>query len=114
MVKLYLEGMAFLQNTFSYSCLKATTKLVTEYISYSFNVLSEQVLRILDGDLLMDTNYASPGYDIGNHSGRICADQQQYYSGSLVNEALDDFSGKLSLDGLRLGTRQKTSCEDHL
>ncbi|GMI82126.1 hypothetical protein like AT3G13690 [Hibiscus trionum] len=66
-----------------------------------------QVLRILDGNMLMDSNYASPGYDIGNHSGRICADQQQYYSGSLVNEALDDFSGKLSLDGLRSRTRQK-------
>ncbi|KAK8581163.1 hypothetical protein V6N13_144204 [Hibiscus sabdariffa] len=65
-----------------------------------------QVLRILDGDMLMDTNNASPGYDIGNHSGRICSDQQQRYSGSLVNEALEDLSGKLSLDEPRSGTRR--------
>ncbi|GMI91775.1 hypothetical protein like AT3G13690 [Hibiscus trionum] len=43
-----------------------------------------QVLRILEGDMLMDTNYTSPGYDIGNRSGQICAEQQQYYSGSLT------------------------------
>ncbi|KAE8688544.1 Proline-rich receptor-like protein kinase PERK13 [Hibiscus syriacus] len=43
-----------------------------------------QVLRILEGYVLIDANYASPGYDVGNQSGRICADQQQYYSGSLV------------------------------
>ncbi|XWS18873.1 hypothetical protein CRYUN_Cryun32bG0082300 [Craigia yunnanensis] len=30
-----------------------------------------QVLRILEGDMLMDTNYTSPGYDVGNCSGRI-------------------------------------------
>ncbi|KAE8699438.1 Proline-rich receptor-like protein kinase PERK8 [Hibiscus syriacus] len=72
-----------------------------------------QVLRILEGDVLIDANYSSPGYDIGNQSGRTCADQQQYYSGSLVNEALEDFSGKLALDGLRSGTR-RTSSADHL
>ncbi|KAE8656253.1 Proline-rich receptor-like protein kinase PERK12 [Hibiscus syriacus] len=48
-----------------------------------------QVLRILEGDMLMDTNY---GYDIGHCSGQI---------GSLANEVLEDFSGKLSPDGLR-------------
>ncbi|XVF25111.1 hypothetical protein REPUB_Repub13aG0185800 [Reevesia pubescens] len=72
-----------------------------------------QVLRILEGDMLMDTNYTSPGYDVGNRSGRIWAEQQQQYSGGpLVNEALEGFSGKLSLDGLRLGAR-RTSCEDN-
>ncbi|MBA0691157.1 hypothetical protein Goari_008800 [Gossypium aridum] len=71
-----------------------------------------QVLRILEGDMLMDSNYTSPRYDIGNHSGRVCADQK-YYSGSLVNEALEEFNGKLYLDGLRSGTR-RTSCADHL
>ncbi|OMO66299.1 hypothetical protein COLO4_30643 [Corchorus olitorius] len=70
-----------------------------------------QVLRILEGDMLMDSNYASPGYDVGNRSGRIWAEQQQHYSGPLVNEALEGFSGKLSLDGLRPGAR-RTSCED--
>lgn len=70
-----------------------------------------QVLRILEGDMLMDTNYASPGYDVGNRSGRIWADQQQHYSGPMVNEALvEGFSGKLSLDGLRPGAR-RSSCE---
>ncbi|XVE51960.1 hypothetical protein DITRI_Ditri02bG0081800 [Diplodiscus trichospermus] len=70
-----------------------------------------QVLRILEGDILMDTNYISPGYDIGSRSGQIWAEQQQRYSGSLVNEPLEGFSGKLSLDGLRPGAR-RTSCED--
>ncbi|KAK9022648.1 hypothetical protein V6N11_002895 [Hibiscus sabdariffa] len=73
-----------------------------------------QVLRILEGNMLMDTNYASPAYDIvGDRNGRICSEQQQYYSGSLVNEALENFSGKLSLDGLRSVIR-RTSCADHL
>ncbi|XVF26935.1 hypothetical protein REPUB_Repub14bG0063200 [Reevesia pubescens] len=72
-----------------------------------------QVLRILEGDMLMDTNYTSPGYDVGNRSGRIWAEQQQHYSGPLVNKALEGFSGKLSLDGLRPGAR-RTSCEDNL
>ncbi|XP_022720908.1 inactive protein kinase SELMODRAFT_444075-like [Durio zibethinus] len=72
-----------------------------------------QVLRMLEGDMLMDTNYSSPGYDVGNCSGRIWAEQQQRYSGSLVNEALEGFSGKLSLYGLSPGART-TSCEDDL
>ncbi|PPD92267.1 hypothetical protein GOBAR_DD10811 [Gossypium barbadense] len=71
-----------------------------------------QVLRILEGDMLMDSNYSLPRYDIGNRSGRVCADQK-YYSGSLENEALEEFNGKLYLDGLRSGTR-RTSCADHL
>ncbi|EOY27085.1 hypothetical protein SCA6_019647 [Theobroma cacao] len=72
-----------------------------------------QVLRILEGDMLMDTNYTSPGYDVGNRSGRIWAEQKQHYSGPLVNEASEGFSGKLSLEGLRPGTRRK-SCEEDL
>ncbi|XP_021293751.1 inactive protein kinase SELMODRAFT_444075-like [Herrania umbratica] len=72
-----------------------------------------QVLRILEGDMLMDTNYTSPGYDVGNRSGRIWVEQKQHYSGPLVNEALEGFSEKLSLEGLRPGTRRK-SCEDDL
>ncbi|XVE88738.1 hypothetical protein DITRI_Ditri19aG0093000 [Diplodiscus trichospermus] len=65
-----------------------------------------QVLRILEGDMLVDTNYTSPGYDVGNRSGRIWSDQQQHYSGHMVNEALEGFCGKLSLDGLRPGAQR--------
>ncbi|KAJ6704339.1 PROLINE-RICH RECEPTOR-LIKE PROTEIN KINASE PERK4 [Salix viminalis] len=37
-----------------------------------------QVLRILEGDMLVDTNYmATPGYDVGNRSGRVYIEQQQ-------------------------------------
>ncbi|KAA3479264.1 inactive protein kinase [Gossypium australe] len=72
-----------------------------------------QVLRILEGDVLMNTNYTSPGYDVGNCSGRFWAEQQRSYSGPLMSDTLDEFSGKLSLDGARPRTR-RTSCEDHL
>lgn len=62
----------------------------------------EKVLRILEGDMLMDANYTStPGYDVGNRSGRIWVErQQQHYSGPMSNEAVEGFS-KLSLDTLR-------------
>ncbi|KAK8664341.1 hypothetical protein V6N13_084134 [Hibiscus sabdariffa] len=72
-----------------------------------------QVLRILEGDVLMNANYSSPGYDVGNRSGRLWTEQQRHYSGPLASDSLDGFSGKLSLDGLRPRTR-RTSCEDHL
>ncbi|TYH48488.1 hypothetical protein ES332_D10G070200v1 [Gossypium tomentosum] len=72
-----------------------------------------QVLRILEGDVLMNTNYTSPGYDVGNRIGRFWAEQQRSYSGPLTSDSLDEFSGKLSLDGARPRTR-RTSCEDHL
>ncbi|KAK8594920.1 hypothetical protein V6N13_015831 [Hibiscus sabdariffa] len=72
-----------------------------------------QVLRILEGDVLMNANYSSPGYDVGNRSGRLWTEQQRHYSGPLASDSLDGFSGKLSLDGLRPRTRW-TSCEDHL
>lgn len=61
-----------------------------------------QVLRMLEGDMLVDTNYmATPGYDVGNRSGRIYIEQQQqppqHCGGPLpTNEALEGFSGKLS------------------
>ncbi|KAI4329165.1 hypothetical protein L6164_021458 [Bauhinia variegata] len=68
-----------------------------------------QVLRILEGDMVMDTNFVStPGYDVGNRSGRIWAEQQQqepkrqhYYSGPLIEDSLEAFSGKLSLEKYR-------------
>ncbi|XP_065866971.1 inactive protein kinase SELMODRAFT_444075-like [Euphorbia lathyris] len=79
-----------------------------------------QVLRILEGDMLMDTNYSStPGYDVGNRSGRIWAEQQlqQHYSGPLPNEALEGGFNKLSLDTVRTAfwerdKARKISCED--
>ncbi|GLU22371.1 hypothetical protein SLE2022_384520 [Rubroshorea leprosula] len=66
-----------------------------------------QVLRILEGDMIVDTNYTStPGFDVGSCSNRMWASQQQqqqqqHYSGPLLNEAMEGFSGKLSLDTLR-------------
>ncbi|XP_068302516.1 inactive protein kinase SELMODRAFT_444075-like isoform X1 [Pyrus communis] len=66
-----------------------------------------QVLRILEGDMMMDTNYMStPGYDVGClngqdvgcRSGRLWSEQQQqkeHYSGSLLDEAMEGYE-KLS------------------
>jgi hypothetical protein len=66
-------------------------------------VIWEKVLRILEGDMLVDANYmATPGYDVGNRSGRIYIEQQQqqppqHCGGPLpINEAREGFSGKLS------------------
>ncbi|KAE7999129.1 hypothetical protein FH972_003599 [Carpinus fangiana] len=79
-----------------------------------------QVLRILEGDMVMDTNYMStPGYDVGNRSGRICTEQQQQYSGPLSNDAIEGFSGKLSLENLRppyweRDKARRASCDDVL
>ncbi|KAK6911948.1 Serine-threonine/tyrosine-protein kinase, catalytic domain [Dillenia turbinata] len=65
------------------------------------NCYSEnEVVRILEGDMVMDSNYMStPGsrYDVGNRSGRIWTEQQhQNYSSSVFNSASDLSSGKLS------------------
>ena len=62
-----------------------------------------KVLRILEGDMVMDTNYIStPGYDVGNRSGRIWSEplqRQHHYSGPLLEDSLESsFSGKLSRD----------------
>ncbi|XP_028756264.1 inactive protein kinase SELMODRAFT_444075 [Neltuma alba] len=60
-----------------------------------------QVLRILDGDMIMETNYISnSGYDVGSRSGRIWAGQH-HFSGPLLEESLESFSGKLSLEKYR-------------
>ncbi|KAG6669194.1 inactive protein kinase SELMODRAFT_444075 [Carya illinoinensis] len=77
-----------------------------------------QVLRILEGDMIMDPSCASaPGYDVGSRSGRICGEQQQHYSGPLLNEAIEGLSGKLSLGNGRppYWEREKASrtlCDD--
>uniref|UniRef100_A0A5B6ZMY1 Protein kinase domain-containing protein n=1 Tax=Davidia involucrata TaxID=16924 RepID=A0A5B6ZMY1_DAVIN len=62
-----------------------------------------QVLRILEGDTIVDSNHMStPGYDVGNRSGRIWLEQRQQqhkqFSGPLLNVELERFSGKLSLE----------------
>ncbi|XP_041000234.1 inactive protein kinase SELMODRAFT_444075-like isoform X1 [Juglans microcarpa x Juglans regia] len=80
-----------------------------------------QVLRILEGDMVMDPSYMStPGYDVGNRSGRIFAEQQQQYSGHLTKEleAMEGLSGKLSLDSPRppcweRNKARRTLCDDH-
>ncbi|KAI8544581.1 hypothetical protein RHMOL_Rhmol08G0308300 [Rhododendron molle] len=83
-----------------------------------------QVLRVLEGDMVMDSSQMStPRYDAGSQSGRIQREkQQQYqsYSCPLVAEALEGFSGKLSLDSPRLSPfweREKptrTTCDQEL
>lgn len=70
--------------------------------------------------MVMDSNYmATPGYDVGSQSGRIWSDQHQHYSGPILNEAYEEFSGKLSLEALRSAFWEKdkgrrTSSEDKL
>ncbi|KAE9584676.1 hypothetical protein Lal_00021109 [Lupinus albus] len=82
-----------------------------------------QVLRILEGDMIMDTSYIStPGYDAGNRSGRMWSEplqRQHWDSGPLVEESLESFSGKLSLDKYRptywdRDKGRRTSCEDDI
>ncbi|OIW04935.1 hypothetical protein TanjilG_15680 [Lupinus angustifolius] len=64
-----------------------------------------QVLRILEGDIIMDTGYIStPSYDVGNRSGRIWLEphqRQHQHSGPMLEESMESFSGKLSLDKYR-------------
>ncbi|KAL6134604.1 hypothetical protein ACLB2K_066833 [Fragaria x ananassa] len=78
-----------------------------------------QVLRILEGDMVMDSNYMpTPGYDVGCRSGRIWSEHQQkeQYSGP-QDEALEGY-GKLSLENSRLAfwerdkARRTSSCEE--
>jgi serine/threonine protein kinase len=64
-----------------------------------------QVLRILEGDMIMDGNYAStPGSEAGNRSGRFWAD---HYSGQLTNDGSDRFSERLSVETPRLALRER-------
>lgn len=65
------------------------------------DILFLKVLRILEGDLIMESGKLSttPGYDVGNHSGRIWSDAQQQcqrFSGS--SDGSEEFSAKLSFD----------------
>ncbi|XP_015061539.1 LOW QUALITY PROTEIN: inactive protein kinase SELMODRAFT_444075-like [Solanum pennellii] len=57
-----------------------------------------QVLRILEGDLMMDSGKMSttqPRYDVGSQSGRILYER---YSGSIRKDELEGLSPKLSFD----------------
>nr|GMC47587.1 inactive protein kinase SELMODRAFT_444075 [Ipomoea batatas]GME02339.1 inactive protein kinase SELMODRAFT_444075 [Ipomoea batatas]GME18770.1 inactive protein kinase SELMODRAFT_444075 [Ipomoea batatas] len=68
---------------------------------------TSQVLRILEGDLIMDSGYMSttPGYDVGSRSGRMVwsdsSPKYQRYSGPMLDEVLDGFNPKLSFDKRR-------------
>ncbi|XP_043704377.1 inactive protein kinase SELMODRAFT_444075 [Telopea speciosissima] len=84
-----------------------------------------QVLRILEGDMFMDSNYMStPGFDAGSRSGRIWSEHQQQqhqpYSGPLLNEASEGLGAKLSYEALRAAAwerdkvRRRASCDDDL
>ncbi|KAF2559960.1 hypothetical protein F2Q68_00017813 [Brassica cretica] len=67
-----------------------------------------QVLRILEGDMIMDGNYCStPGSEAGNRSGRLWADH--YSSGQLTKDGFgsDRFSERLSVETPRLALREK-------
>lgn len=69
---------------------------MTKLDSHVFLVLS-QVLRILEGDLIMDSGKMSttPRYDVASQSGRILCEK---YSGSVLNDDLEGLSPKLSFD----------------
>ncbi|KAK9101219.1 hypothetical protein Scep_024649 [Stephania cephalantha] len=58
-----------------------------------------QVLRMLEGDMVLDSNYISTlGYDVGNKSGRMWSEHQQQYrqfSGPVLN-ASESVNRKLS------------------
>ncbi|KAM7483829.1 hypothetical protein LguiB_008412 [Lonicera macranthoides] len=82
-----------------------------------------QVLRILEGDMIMDSTYMStPGSDVGSRSGRIWPGQQQQQQqhkqcSGPMNEAFEGFSGKLSLDAVRPAfwerdKGRRASCDD--
>lgn len=70
----------------------------------------------------MDTNYVStPGYDVGSRSGRIWTQQQQHQQCDtpIIDEALGEFSGKLTFENIRptfwdRDKPRRTSYEDDL
>ena len=66
------------------------------------------MLRILEGDMIMDGNYCStPGSEAGNRSGRLWA--EHYSSGQLTKDGYgsDRFSERLSVETPRLALREK-------
>ncbi|CDY51732.1 BnaA01g37150D [Brassica napus] len=66
-----------------------------------------QVLRILEGDMIVDGNYGStPGSDAGNRSGRFWA---EHYSGQLTKDGYGSgrFSERMSVETPRLVLRER-------
>ncbi|KAG2246204.1 hypothetical protein Bca52824_085832 [Brassica carinata] len=66
-----------------------------------------QVLRILEGDMIVDGNYGStPGSDAGNRSGRFWA---EHYSGQLTKDGYGSgrFSERMSVETPRLALRER-------
>lgn len=78
------------------------------------------MLRILEGDVVMDSNQIStPGHEVGSRSGRIWLEhhrQNQHFSGPMSTEILEGFGGKLSFETQRPvfwemdGKNRRTSC----
>ncbi|KAK1289537.1 hypothetical protein QJS10_CPB18g00927 [Acorus calamus] len=63
-----------------------------------------QVLRILEGNMVMESNYAStPVYDSGNRSRRMWAEQQSYSGIYMGDDASEGVAGtkKISYEALR-------------
>ncbi|KAL8118733.1 inactive protein kinase SELMODRAFT_444075-like isoform X1 [Apium graveolens] len=66
-----------------------------------------QVIRILEGDALLDTSRSStPGHDMGSGSEKMYSDhrpnqQNEQLTGRLINKEPEGFSRKLSLDAKR-------------
>ncbi|CAD5166807.1 unnamed protein product [Musa acuminata subsp. malaccensis] len=61
-----------------------------------------QVLRILDGDVVMDSGYTStPAYANGNRSGWMWPDQQQQQLSIPVKQAIQVSAGSKSYEALR-------------
>ena len=66
-----------------------------------------KVLRILEGDMIVDGNYGStPGSDAGNRSGRFWA---EHYSGQLTKDGYGSgrFSERMSVETPRLALRER-------
>lgn len=64
--------------------------------------VENQVLRVLEGDMFMDSSVLStPRHDTGNRSGRMRLLDRESYSGPLRNEEIEEYTGSLSLESLR-------------
>ncbi|XP_057534143.1 inactive protein kinase SELMODRAFT_444075-like [Amaranthus tricolor] len=61
-----------------------------------------QVLRVLEGDMFMDSSVMStPRHDVGSRSGRMRLQDRESFSGPLRNEETEVYTGSLSLESLR-------------
>ncbi|KAL6006019.1 hypothetical protein ACLOJK_040064 [Asimina triloba] len=82
--------------------------------------MSQKVLRILEGDLVVESNYIStPSYEPGSRSGRIWLEQQHLQHNVVMKEALEGLVGKLSYEALRAAywereKARRTSSDDDM